>query len=340
MKKQNIVVMTDPDKDQDDLLCLIMLCNLQKAGAATCKGVITTHGDAHIVFKRAKYVSGILKYLNTDMPICAGRGKSNDHYSEKIFFVNDDVKRILELADKTKIARNSKIFLKNIFENAEPNSIDILIIADMTDIADFIKQNSALFLKKIRTVNIMGGIILAQGINFLTPDGCTNNSHDMPAAQHLYSFLRANKIPTVIINHSAAAAVAVSPAFYENFRQKDNLVINHAIEFWKYQFEGLNLVTLKGHNAKKHSIEWLLKTFTDIPESDYPKIKAMPKNRKTARMITEHTVRINWYDPLTLIAALDINKKYFTQEKHENFTLMYPKNKDKIYDLFVEYMKG
>ena len=340
MKKQNIIVLTDPNKDQDDLICLIMLNTLQKEGVLCCKGVIATHGDNKTVLKRAKYISGISNYLDAGFPVCCGRGKTKTHYSDNKFFMNNEVKKILKFADKKSISKDSIKFLKNIFDEAEDKSLDLLIIADMTDIADFIKLYPELFLLKIRTVNIMGGLILEKGENYLEIDKtCANNAHDLVAAKYFHDFLKTHKIKASVINRVAATQTAVSPQFYKDFDKFDNLVLHHASQFWKNQFAELNFITLKGKSSKHRTLDWILKTFTNVPENEWDTYRKMPKNMKTAKVLTELVTKLNLYDPLTLIAAIDKYKSEFRVEKHGVFDFKYAKSKEEMHKIFDSLMR-
>ena len=343
--KQNIVMITDPNKDTDDLSALIMLSNLQKKEEINIAGIVTTHGDNKTTLKRALYSSGVFNILKNPTSICAGIGLNLQNEillkSSNKFIVDGSSEEILAYANHEQISIDSLVYLKNIFSKANDKSLDLLIIAQMTDVAKFIISEPKLFANKIRTITIMGGFNTTKE-EYLTPDSSTNNANDLESAKIIYDFLKKEKLSTTIINRYAVMEVPVDWIYFENLKNTGTLLGKHIYEIQKIAFSNLFEGLLNGESLKRQTPEWFFETFTNIPASEFViwKEKCYSKDSQIAiKQIIDCVVRFNLYDPLALIACIDEYKQFFTFEKFNNFLFYKPSNKEEIYKLFNELIK-
>lgn len=338
--KQNIIMITDPNKDTDDLTALIMLSNLQKDKKVNIAGVVTTHGDDQTTFLRAMYSCGVFNLLNNSTSICAGVGLNLQNEimqkSSNKFYFNGKSEEVMSYAVKDNICTDSLIYLKDIFSKAKNKSLDLLIVAQLTDIAKFIKFEPKLFIKKIKTITIMGGFNTTKE-EYLTPDNSTNNTNDLESAKFVYDFLKAEKLTTHFINRYGVMEMPVGWTYFEKLKATNTLLGKHIYEIQKIAFTNLLVGLLGGESLKRQTPEWFFETFTDIPTSEFETWKERINGNDKENAISQvanRIVRFNMYDPLALIVCIDEYKQYFTVERFDNFSIYKPQDKEAIYKLF------
>lgn len=332
---------TDPNKDVDDLIAIIMLNNMKKEKIIDIAGIVTTHGNADTTYKRAVFAQGVSKIMGNDIEVCAGIPENYEDKTTNLkvngFFCADGLDYIMNSANKGKIKTNSETYLKQIFNQALPKSLDMLVIAQMTDLWNFVAKNPDLFLKKVNSVNIMGCFEKKDGQ--FVPDNSTNNANDAYASENLYNFLQKNNIQTKFVNRFAVMEVAVGMTFYENFKHDGSLLGEFVYNAEQKSIIGLYIGLMNKEPLARLTPEWFYKTFTNIDKKDYAKYKNAGTDDKIVDEVMKHVVKLNLYDPLTLIAAINDYKKYFESEKTDNFEILMPSNKEMIYKKFYEISK-
>jgi len=333
---QKIVMFTDPNKDVDDLIAIIMLNKLKNKNIVDIAGIVSTHGNAETTYKRAVFTQGVCKLLGNDIKVCAG---IPENYKDAIsnikvnrFFNALGLDEIMQSASKENIKTDSEEYLKEIFKNATPNSLDILVIAQMTDLWNFIDKNHDLFLQKVRTVNIMGCYKEENGE--MVPDNSVNNENDTNASKNVYSFLQKNKIETKFVNRFGVMEVPVGMDFYERFEKSATAEGKFVYSAEQESIKGLYMGLMSGEALARQTPEWFYKTFTNIDEKDYRKYKEAGVDLKIVDEILSKITKLNLYDPLTLIATIDKFKCYFSSGKKENFEILMPNDKENIYKKF------
>ena len=192
-----LIIMTDPGKDQDDELALILcrtmcdldLLELQPSLHLLChdtySATIPTRCDLGLfelkavvanlcpAGARAKLARGTLDSLaQEDVPVAVGsearRSGIEDNFTASVSATGFDylvreVEEVGEAEDGDSSFDNSegkgglKLLLKT-YLAADDHSLTLLIIAAMTDAAAFIEQQPSLFAAKTRSVAIMGGV--------------------------------------------------------------------------------------------------------------------------------------------------------------------------------------
>ncbi|KAL1511186.1 hypothetical protein AB1Y20_006001 [Prymnesium parvum] len=149
---ENFVIVTDPGKDQDDELALILARTLSDMGLIKLRAVITNLAPAA---DRAKLARGTLDALAmNDVPVGIGTsgGRDKQHIDSSI--ADTGINYL-----KRKVSLDGADLLLRTYEEAKPNSITLLLIASLTDAADFIKSHEKLFARKTCRVAIMGGVM-------------------------------------------------------------------------------------------------------------------------------------------------------------------------------------
>ena len=330
---KNIILITDPNEDTDDLVSLIFAAALVKMEKINLLGVVATVGDDQTRINRAKYAKGIFNYLKVKVPVCVG-----DDYNKNIAGrkVQDDIfvdsiylKKILSKG-KT-ICTNANQFLTNILNKSNDQSITIVNIAGLTDLSKLMQSDGKLFNKKVKEVFLMSNLILPKTSQYYLPDLMAhNNQIDIPNSNFVFEYLQKNNIVSYIVNSKNTKKVPISMKYYEDMKVNDCIVSKHAYEIQK---EGLrrhyeNILLGKAEN--KYTIEWFYKNFTSIKDS----------KQRTFDEVWKYINRLYLYDPLTLLTSIDdYRENYFSLEEYSNFKLCIPKNYEAIYRLFNELPK-
>jgi hypothetical protein len=104
------------------------------------------------------------------------------------------------------------------YESVEAQSLSLLCIASLTDVATFLRQHEGLFRAKTREVVIMGGVNPpltpqapapgdAEAVTgeLLTPDTAHNNEFDRDSARYVYQQCQLLGIPLVVVSRQTGS---------------------------------------------------------------------------------------------------------------------------------------
>ncbi|MGD9901251.1 MAG: nucleoside hydrolase [Spirochaetales bacterium] len=342
-----LIVVTDPNKDIDDLLNLILMGSLKNEKLLDLAGIIVTHGITDTIKKRALYTKGVCNELGLDVPVCVGDEKAEFTDKEKVshnLFQMDGVTKTLMDKANNAILTNAQKFLKETFEKAKPHSLNLLIIAQMTDIANFINASPNLFLEKINNVSIQGGIDLEKfkdGVYL--PDDSANNKDDMISAEIVYGFLAENKVKTNIMNRLDVYKINFSKSFYDALKNTGHILGTHTYDSLRNIFVKLIINCFDGNSLGRQTPTWFLNTFTGVQSEEqnaiianYNTLKEPQEKLMAAKNIFEKMSKFCLYDPLTLVASQEQYSEYFLDKPLGNFIYKEPVNKEAIYKIFKD----
>lgn len=260
--------------------------------------------------QRARLAKGTLKKLGRpNVPVGVGTScglpeTGHAHEFDKVTYMADD----------SEVEDGPSLLIRQL-EGAEDQSITLILISGMTDVAALLRSHPELVSSKVKYVAIMGGIIqendspklCAEG--FLQPDDAANNKFDMESAKYTYRRIQELNIPMVILTREAAYACQVPRSFYDELADTGHEV-------------GIKL-----RDTQQGSLEALWKRCC-LPAGDAARA-GLPDSRdkkwfttvfcagKGIELTAEDSI---WhlvtgfmlYDPLTLIAAVpEFREKFF-----------------------------
>ena len=106
--------------------------------------------------------------------------------------------------------------------NVEDQSITLILNSGLTDAATLFITHKHTFLRKIKSVAIMGGVkdVAWQGpdgVEYLQPDDAANNAFDWPSALYLYQALQEAKVPMTVFMRWAPYASQFPFTLYDRF---------------------------------------------------------------------------------------------------------------------------
>lgn len=141
---RSLVVITDPGKDQDDELALILLRTLSDMGLVEVRAVVTNLTPAG---ERGKLALATLDAVGLEgVPVgvgsCGGRGGAHASFSLSIGEAN------LSYYAGEPTRSGSELLLSTLQEAGE-RSITMLLLSSLTDVADFILDHEELFAAKV-----------------------------------------------------------------------------------------------------------------------------------------------------------------------------------------------
>lgn len=335
---ENLIIITDPNKDPDDLLSFVIAGYLQKQKSININGIITTAGDFKIRKRRALCTKGAFLSMGLDMPVAVGidypfASKSHETYEKSLV---ETYKSLTNFIDSTQnsVKNDGESFLLQKVTKAEDESLTFVLIAGMRDFYNLILKHPDLIKRKAKQVSIMGGIRLSKGKIEADPLPA-NNIMDLEAADGTYKFLNKMNIPTVIIYKDAVYKARIPNNLYHVLLETHHFLGKYLYKNQKQYIQDLFKYIQEGNELKNKTLEWFFNQFTDLPSDS---------QEQNIEKIWEHTRYTYLYDPMTLLACLPEFDDLFDEKKVQNFTFKYPKNRyqfmEHIYRICTRALKN
>lgn len=304
-KKTNIVIIGDFGKDLDDEHALVVAAGLQKAGYIKLLAVIGNLAPAE---GRAAIAKGTLNNLGmSNVPVGVGLSVFEGieyPYEDKVPYIDFDG------------LFNGSELMVEILTDAENKSITLVLQSGLSDASKLLREHEDLFVEKIKSVVIMGGVqnhcsnISLTG-KFLQPDDANNVTYNWSDGVWLYARLQELHVPMVIITRNAAYGCQIPFVIYDDMEKTGNPVgvclkgrqqpsLEH---LWKAACAPEN-ADIRGTLPPRCNREWFIDTFCDGNDPG-----------QSVESIWSYTGCFNLYDPINLIAAIpEIRDKFFNWE--------------------------
>lgn len=264
--------------------------------------------------QRARLAKGTLKQLGQpNVPVgigtdCGNSPKGHDHEFANIPY----------LADEADLEDGAELLVRTL-EGAEDNSITLVLISGLTDVAGLLRSNADLVKAKVRVAAIMGGVKVngdAVALNdegYMEPDTAANNAFDMESAKYVYRKLQELGVPMVILTREAAYACKVPRKFYDDLADTGHPVGIKLRDSQKGSIESLwRRANMPADHADRGTLparcdkEWFCNTFC----------AGQGKDRTGEQSIWDLVQSFNLYDPMTLIAAIpELRERFYDPVK-------------------------
>jgi len=215
------VLITDPGRDLDDEFSFLLMSSFEEDKEVECSlvGVVAVLSPS---IDRACLARGSLDLLGMPcVPVVPGAegGKELEINldSAKSYCTSREVFEKAVDVDEVK----SMDMLVKIYDTSEEKSIQVTVIACMTDLAEFMRCEEELFVEKTKSVCIMGGVVV-QGKEGgestlgprLVPDSAYNNACDKNASEYVYSKCQDLGVPLIVLTRHAAYACPIEKELY------------------------------------------------------------------------------------------------------------------------------
>lgn len=334
---EQLIIITDPNKDPDDLLAFVIASYLQKKHLIDIKGIITTSGDFKARKRRALCTKGAFLSLGLDVPVGVGADYPYESIQREFYdkHIAAPYKFLVRFArhSKMKIEENGTKLLQRLLKEAPQKSLTLLIIAGMKDVADLIRQNPVLVNQKIKQVAIMGGVHLNEDGKIQADTDVHNNTMDIQSADEVYSFLGKEKIPATIIHRDAVYHARIPNNIYAHLKETNPLMGTYLYENQKRYINSI-FQSIMNTELKGKTPEWFFEHFTDLPcdciERDFEKI-------------WPHVQYTFLYDPITLLTCVPEFNHLFEMHQKGPFVFKSASNRyqllEEIYHLTYDALK-
>ena len=213
------VIISDPGEDLDDEMAMIMLRHLVDKKLLDCQGVVVNLKPS---LTRARLMRGTLDTLGLrGVPVGVGTDGGSSMHRET-FCETAKVYIPDEHEQRTRGLLTGRGLLHRIFVDAEPKSLHLICISSLKDAALFMRDNMVLFVEKVNSVTIMGGVhefAEADETGLLQPDTAQNNVYDEASSEFFYRRCQELRVPLVILCRHAAYACPVSKRIYDTMKR-------------------------------------------------------------------------------------------------------------------------
>lgn len=210
---------------------------------------------------RAKLALCVLDHVGvTDVPV--GVGSAGKEYSAQSHEYR------LEGFDEVDEARlhDGGPLLLSTLEDAAPRSLTLVLISSLRDIADVMGSHAQLFIEKVASVTVMGGLEPDKDAPFgWVPDSSVNNGFDEEAAEVVYDFCFRWRVPMTVISRHAVPMLPMQLA--RSFAERTNCeVLRYLASAQFLGLEGLWQKLCAGKLPPRCTKQWYFETFCGVDE--------------------------------------------------------------------------
>lgn len=303
---KHLLIVTDPGKSLDDECTLILAAGLARQGIVKFLGVVAALVPAA---KRALLAKGTLKELGfADIPVGVGTDMRADNGDSAHEFCH-----VSYMASAGEVEPAAQL-LEREFARAADKSITLLVIAGMTDVAEYLRGNEDVFKNKVEQVVIMGGVnqaddkVQLDAGGFMTPDSAANNAFDPAASNFVYRKVQEIGVPMTVLTREAAYAARVSRSIYKQMAATGHPVGMKVDESQNRMADDLwHLVNLPCGDPSRLGMparfdrQWFCHTYCGGAGAE----------RAANSSIWDLVQTANLYDPMTLLAAIPAFRDQF-----------------------------
>ncbi|CAH0445933.1 hypothetical protein LMG10661_02076 [Ralstonia syzygii subsp. syzygii] len=301
---QPCILFTDPNKDPDDVVAFTLAKPLQVFRLVSMTHAVATLGDKNVRTRRARMAMGVFDRLGLPgVRVSVGRDYDIDPKRAKDHAKFLDEGQAL-CADQEPPTEDSADALRKSLAQAT-EKVTLVVIAGMTDPCALVTAEPGLVKQMVGRVVIMGSVRPEKDEDgYVQPDDrAYNNTTDFAAARRFYRRVQELGIPLRVVTREAAYRAAVPRAFYEDVAQSGHPVGLYLKDVQKNALNALWNGISEGLFAKLDK-PWFFNTFI-AREGDHGDAAAWAARAPTFEDIWEQVTRLNLYDPMTLLAAVE-----------------------------------
>ncbi|NKA16084.1 RipB-effector family protein [Ralstonia solanacearum] len=310
------ILFTDPNKDPDDVVAFTLAKPLQAFRLVKMAHAVATLGERDVRTRRAGVARGVFDRLDLqEVRVTVGLDYAikPEHAKDHAKFLDQGEALHVKLKPEAASEDSVAALRETLTQAAAP--VTLVVIAGMTDPCALVTAEPGLVKQKVGRVVIMGGVRPDKDEDgYVQPDDrAYNNTTDFAAACRFYRRVQELGIPLRIVTREAAYRAAVPRTFYEDMAQSGHVVGQYLKDVQKHALNTLWDGIDQGRIAKldKH---WFFNTFIarEIGQGD---AAAWAARNHTFDAIWEQVVRLNLYDPMTLLAAVPASAQMLFRPK-------------------------
>jgi len=192
-----VVVVTDPGPDRDDVKALLVLALAHRSGDIRLVAVVANGGGQPA--RRTRLARLLLDRVG-EPTVRVGVGSAGVAVAEQ---PHECDLRGYDEVDSSRLL-DGRALLARALARAAPRSVTVLLISGLRDFADVVLAQPELVLRKICAVTIQGGLVPdATSLFGYAPDTSQNNAFDPAAADAVYGFCFAHGIRMSVVSRNA-----------------------------------------------------------------------------------------------------------------------------------------
>ena len=326
----NLIIVTDPGPDPDDVKALLTAAVKHRHGDIRLLGVVANGGCQ--ARQRAQLARALLNLLECeDIPVGVGRcapklraspkklpaaaapacahtplthhlcarsaGKAYDPKPHEYALPTAATVRPEELHDGSEL-------LRRLVREAAPASLTFLMISAMTDLAELMRDEPELIHAKVRHLCVMGGL-QKSGADQWEPDTAVNNNWDPAAAKLMYDFCFGRGIPMSVVSRNAVPNLPMQLAKDFAAREPKNVIMEYLVNAQELGLCGLWKTLCAGRLPERCSKQWYFETFCGVDAETFAAKRAFYEGLGPDAEISPYlNGHVKPYDVCALIFAL------------------------------------
>jgi len=270
-----ILVITDAEKDYDDLVAIVFLCEMHRLGVVEIAGIIANHKPAR---RRAKFLRTIVHLLGMGhIEVAEGTdGTSQERFLEECYYELKNTTFEEQEWNKKPFRQGSELIdaLATQVDKESKEPLTVLLISSLQDISDYFNshKNDPNFLPRhFKKFVSQGGYEIIGSGDALTLKPlkiAQNNSFDPKAAKNYTDCLVKFKLPSDAWSREAARAACLDGSNFDNLNEYGPIGahlawVHRRLEF-KFMWDPFNAPYMRHLTP-----DWYLKTRLALdPDSD------------------------------------------------------------------------
>ncbi|KAJ1625988.1 Inosine/uridine-preferring nucleoside hydrolase domain-containing protein [Pavlovales sp. CCMP2436] len=327
--KTEVVLITDPGPDPDDVKTILILAMLHKAGVVDCRCVIANGGGDPVA--RATLAQTVLDHLHAStIPVGIGTaGRDYDPMPHEYDIHHYDLQAV-----RPRLHDGAELLMRTL-RDSRPRSLSIVCISSLRDIADAIEADAELVVSRVKLLAIQGGLECVDGR--WVADASVNNGFDQEAAQKVYDFCFARGVPMTVTSRNAVPLVPMQLA--KSFATRSECaVMNYLADAQFKGLEGLWQRLCEGKLPPRCNKDWYFETFCGVDaeqfaEQRYAELDASVDIQKLLNGFVKP------YDVVALMTALPITRSRFSAEaEHTVNGVIHLLLLEKVHTISEEYV--
>lgn len=149
-----------------------------------------------------------------------------------------------------------------------PGTLAIVCISSLRDLADAIAADPELVVSRVKLVAIQGGLEREAGSERWRADASVNNGFDMDAAQRVYDFCFARRVPMTVTSRHAVPVLPMQLA--KSFATRTKCpVMSYLADAQFKGLEGLWSKLCEGKLPERCSKQWYFETFCGVGKAQF-----------------------------------------------------------------------
>lgn len=292
----DVVVITDPGRDPDDTVALVIAIALQKMGYLKVRMVITTLGNHKTRSKRANHVKWLFNELSQqNIPIYLG----NDYdVSEREQLIHNSFLKSAKIVHQDKVQKLTTEVFKKFIRIVGNKNLIFIVLAGLTDLANLFDQIPSFILPKLKEIVFMGNVkhSVKRQHPFEPDFSSFNFSTDKNASMMVFDFINRHRIPITAVGRDIVYQNPISRKALLKLEETNNLIGQTIVKMYEESFAHLWEQVSSGQYPDRDT-KWFISTFTDIK---FPSDQRVLKNEN----LFSHVSRIMIYDAYAVLVSV------------------------------------